>query len=173
VQVLAAAHNLNFGELVRSAVLSGYCCIIMAPRLAVAVVALAMLLLLCGPELVSCLIQCAVDPLLQPCRNHHASSAIALVHTQVASRSLLEDCGKCNLPVDKGGCKCDANCACLPGKGRDELKLTQGLFSAGGVAWGILAPEHGPRGWGIFGLLQSLENALKTWHYGALGGGGA
>ena len=40
------------------------------------------------------------------------------------------------------------------------------------MAWGILAPEHGPRGWGIFGLLQSLENALKTGHSGALGGGG-
>ena len=87
----------------------------MAPRHAVVLAALAVLLLLCGPGLVSALFDALV---ISFCRhaettNPHLRSSLC---TQVASRSLLEDCGKCNVPVDKGGCKCDANCACLPGK---------------------------------------------------------
>jgi hypothetical protein len=40
----------------------------MAPRHAVAVVALAMLLLLCGPDLVSCFTRYAIQRPLQACR---------------------------------------------------------------------------------------------------------
>jgi hypothetical protein len=53
----------------------------MAPRHAVVVAALAMLMLLCGPDLVSCLIGCAVDPILQARRERQTSSAIVLGHT--------------------------------------------------------------------------------------------
>jgi hypothetical protein len=48
-----------------------------------------------------------------------SKSRFTVLCIQVASRSLLDPCGKCNVPVNAGGCKCDPNfagCACPPGE---------------------------------------------------------
>ena len=61
----------------------------MAPRHAVAVVALAMLVLLCGPDLVSGCICCALDRLLQLLREPSS-----LMREHAAHRSPLAACSK-------------------------------------------------------------------------------
>ena len=48
-----------------------------------------------------------------------AEDTVAMLNPWEDGRD-LGACDKCNISVCQGGCKCDSNCACLPGKGGSE-----------------------------------------------------